>query len=55
MMPLLSRAPEAIERAADLADWAFRERPDGIVFGLEDVRLAPPVPMPASIRDTMSY
>jgi 2-keto-4-pentenoate hydratase/2-oxohepta-3-ene-1,7-dioic acid hydratase in catechol pathway len=55
MMPLLARAPEAIERAADLADWAFRERPDGIVCRLEDVRLAPPVPMPASIRDTMSF
>jgi 2-keto-4-pentenoate hydratase/2-oxohepta-3-ene-1,7-dioic acid hydratase in catechol pathway len=53
--PLLHGGPEAMQRAAGLAEWAFRERPEGIVHSLGDVRLAAPVPIPASIRDTMSF
>jgi 2-keto-4-pentenoate hydratase/2-oxohepta-3-ene-1,7-dioic acid hydratase in catechol pathway len=53
--PLLIGGAEAIERAAELAEWAFRERPEGVVHRLDEVRLAPPVGVPASIRDTMSF
>ncbi len=55
MTPLLIGGAEAIERAAELAEWAFRERPEGVVHRLDEVRLAAPVGVPASIRDTMSF
>jgi 2-keto-4-pentenoate hydratase/2-oxohepta-3-ene-1,7-dioic acid hydratase in catechol pathway len=53
--PLLRQGPAGFERAHELADWAFKERPEGVVEPLADVRLGPPVPRPASIRDTMSF
>lgn len=52
---LLRSGPQGLERAGELADWAFRERPEGVVEALADVRLVSPVPRPASIRDTMSF
>jgi 2-keto-4-pentenoate hydratase/2-oxohepta-3-ene-1,7-dioic acid hydratase in catechol pathway len=54
-LPLLNAGPEAIERARDLADWAFRERPEGALIPLADLRLASPVPRPSSVRDSMSF
>jgi 2-keto-4-pentenoate hydratase/2-oxohepta-3-ene-1,7-dioic acid hydratase in catechol pathway len=53
--PFLEAGPGAIERARALADWAFSERPAGVVEALRDVRLWSPVPAPASIRDAMSF
>ena len=55
VLPFLNAGPEALERARDLAEWAFRERPEGVVQPLADVRLASPVPRPASIRDAMTF
>jgi 2-keto-4-pentenoate hydratase/2-oxohepta-3-ene-1,7-dioic acid hydratase in catechol pathway len=54
-MPLLHAGPEAVELARDVAEWAFREQPAGALHRLDDVRLAAPVPVPTSIRDTMSF
>jgi 2-keto-4-pentenoate hydratase/2-oxohepta-3-ene-1,7-dioic acid hydratase in catechol pathway len=54
-VPFLQAGPEAMETAGELTEWAFRERPEGILHRLADVRLAPPVPRPASLRDTMSF
>jgi 2-keto-4-pentenoate hydratase/2-oxohepta-3-ene-1,7-dioic acid hydratase in catechol pathway len=51
----LHAGPEAMERARELAEWAFRERPEGVVRALGDVRLVAPVPRPGSLRDTMSF
>ena len=53
--PFLRAGPAAAERARELAEWAFRERPEGIVADLGDVQLLSPVPVPASIRDSMSF
>jgi 2-keto-4-pentenoate hydratase/2-oxohepta-3-ene-1,7-dioic acid hydratase in catechol pathway len=44
----------AMESAGELAEWAFRERPEGVVHSLADVGLAAPV-RPGSLRDTMSF
>jgi 2-keto-4-pentenoate hydratase/2-oxohepta-3-ene-1,7-dioic acid hydratase in catechol pathway len=54
-LPFLHGGPEAVERARELAGWAFQERPEGVVRALADVRLAAPVPRPGSVRDTMSF
>jgi 2-keto-4-pentenoate hydratase/2-oxohepta-3-ene-1,7-dioic acid hydratase in catechol pathway len=54
-LPFLSAGPEGMRRAAALAEWAFSERPEGIVHRLDEVELQAPVPRPASIRDTMSF
>lgn len=54
-LPLLNSGPPAMERARELAEWAFRERPEGALVTLADVRLASPVPRPSSVRDTMSF
>ncbi len=54
-LPLLHAGPEAIERAGELADWAFRERPEGVMHPLGEARLASPVPRPSSVRDSMSF
>jgi 2-keto-4-pentenoate hydratase/2-oxohepta-3-ene-1,7-dioic acid hydratase in catechol pathway len=51
----LREGPPAFERASELADWAFSERPEGVVEALADVRVLSPVPRPASIRDAMSF
>jgi 2-keto-4-pentenoate hydratase/2-oxohepta-3-ene-1,7-dioic acid hydratase in catechol pathway len=53
--PFLQAGPAAVERARELAEWAFRERPEGVLERLADVRLFSPVPKPASIRDAMSF
>jgi 2-keto-4-pentenoate hydratase/2-oxohepta-3-ene-1,7-dioic acid hydratase in catechol pathway len=53
--PFLQAGPEAAERARSLAEWAFSERPAGVVEALRDVKLRSPVPLPASIRDAMSF
>lgn len=55
VMPLLQDGAERLERARGLAEWGFRERPQDVVFELDKVRLASPVPVPASVRDTMSF
>ena len=52
---LLRAGPAGMERARKLSQWAFDERPDGIVEALRDVELMSPVPQPASIRDAMSF
>ena len=52
---LLQGGPEIVERVGGLADWAFAERPAGVVEAVRDVTLGPPVPRPASIRDAMSF
>jgi 2-keto-4-pentenoate hydratase/2-oxohepta-3-ene-1,7-dioic acid hydratase in catechol pathway len=54
-MPLLHAGTEGVELARDVAEWAFREQPAGALHRLDDVRLAAPVPVPTSIRDTMSF
>jgi 2-keto-4-pentenoate hydratase/2-oxohepta-3-ene-1,7-dioic acid hydratase in catechol pathway len=54
-LPLLSGGPEAAERARALAEWAFRERPEGMLRPLAEARLAAPVPRPGSVRDSMSF
>jgi 2-keto-4-pentenoate hydratase/2-oxohepta-3-ene-1,7-dioic acid hydratase in catechol pathway len=52
---LLQGGPEVVERVDALCDWALAERPAGVVEPLGDVRLGPPIPRPASIRDAMSF
>jgi 2-keto-4-pentenoate hydratase/2-oxohepta-3-ene-1,7-dioic acid hydratase in catechol pathway len=54
-LPLLGAGPEAVERARELAEWAFRERAEDVVRPLAGLGLLAPVPRPASIRDTMSF
>jgi 2-keto-4-pentenoate hydratase/2-oxohepta-3-ene-1,7-dioic acid hydratase in catechol pathway len=54
-LPFLNSGPEAVERARELAEWAFRERPEGVLHALRDVRLESPVPRPSSVRDSMSF
>jgi 2-keto-4-pentenoate hydratase/2-oxohepta-3-ene-1,7-dioic acid hydratase in catechol pathway len=54
-LPFLTAGPGADEEARELAEWAFRERPEGVVGELADVTLAAPVPRPNSVRDTMSF
>ena len=54
-LPFLNAGPEAMESSRELTEWAFRERPEGVVQALADVRLATPVPRPGSVRDTMSF
>jgi 2-keto-4-pentenoate hydratase/2-oxohepta-3-ene-1,7-dioic acid hydratase in catechol pathway len=54
-LPFLNAGPEATEQARELTDWAFRERPEGMLRHLKEVRLASPVPRPSSVRDSMSF
>src|SRR5205807_9671254 len=52
---LLNAGPEALARARELSDWAFREGPEGVLHALDEVLLRSPVPRPGSIRDAMSF
>ena len=54
-LPFLAAGREAVDQARELADWAFGERPEGVVRALVDLQLAAPVPRPNSVRDTMSF
>jgi 2-keto-4-pentenoate hydratase/2-oxohepta-3-ene-1,7-dioic acid hydratase in catechol pathway len=54
-LPFLNAGPAAVERGRELAEWAFRERPEGVLLALGEVRLASPVPRPGSVRDSMSF
>jgi 2-keto-4-pentenoate hydratase/2-oxohepta-3-ene-1,7-dioic acid hydratase in catechol pathway len=54
-LPLLNAGPEAMERARELAEWAFHERPEGVLMPLAEIRLVSPVPRPSSFRDAMSF
>jgi 2-keto-4-pentenoate hydratase/2-oxohepta-3-ene-1,7-dioic acid hydratase in catechol pathway len=54
-LPFLNAGPEAVERGNELAEWAFSERPEGVVRPLAEVSLASPVPRPGSVRDSMSF
>jgi 2-keto-4-pentenoate hydratase/2-oxohepta-3-ene-1,7-dioic acid hydratase in catechol pathway len=54
-LPFLNAGPAGVERGRELAEWAFRERPDGVLHALGEVRLASPVPRPGSVRDSMSF
>jgi 2-keto-4-pentenoate hydratase/2-oxohepta-3-ene-1,7-dioic acid hydratase in catechol pathway len=51
----LSAGPAVVERASELAAWAFSERPEGVIHPLDDVVLETPVPRPPSIRDSLSF
>ena len=54
-LPFLTAWRSAVDEARVLADWAFGERPEGVVRELAEVRLATPVSRPNSVRDTMSF
>ena len=54
-LPLLNAGQEGLAQARELADWAFRERPEQVLRDFGEVRLASPVPRPGSVRDSMSF
>jgi 2-keto-4-pentenoate hydratase/2-oxohepta-3-ene-1,7-dioic acid hydratase in catechol pathway len=54
-LPFLNAGPEPFERARELAEWAFRDHPEGVLHPLGEARLASPVPRPGSVRDSMSF
>jgi 2-keto-4-pentenoate hydratase/2-oxohepta-3-ene-1,7-dioic acid hydratase in catechol pathway len=54
-LPFLAGGHNAVDQARELANWAFGERPKGVVHELGELQLASPVPRPNSVRDTMSF
>ena len=51
----LNAGPQGIEQARELAEWAFAERPEGVLKQLSEEQLVSPVPRPGSVRDSMSF